>query len=222
MHLKPFKSRFKCFSIFQFCLIFLIFSILSNFSNFSNFFNFVQFFPICPIFLIFWSFWKYLQIDEFFRYVEDPTRFPDLWHVDEVGLLTVEDRYPWVPQLKSKSWRFLSRQHQQQNDVARALVDQQDLCVDSLAVLEWSSSHLGPAHRHLYSSNMNNEAEDLGNVLSLNQNYSVSSSSSVPSVDFPFQFNFGSIYGSSLTIYFDNWESSFVPGVPTSFSKKRL
>ena len=183
--------------------------------------------------LIFWlkfpSIWRgfalfslwIFRIDEFFRYVEDPTRFPDLWHVDEVGLLTVEDRYPWVPQLKSKSWRFLSRQHQQQNDVARALVDQQDLCVDSLAVLEWSSSHLGPAHRHLYSSNMNNEAEDLGNVLSLNQNYSVSSSS-VPSVDFPFQFNFGSIYGSSLTIYFDNWESSFVPGVPTSFSKKRL
>ena len=60
-----------------------------------------------------------------------------------MGLLTVEDRYPWVPQLKSKSWRFLNRQHQQQNDVARALVDQQDLCVDSLAVLEWSSSHLG-------------------------------------------------------------------------------
>jgi len=25
-----------------------------------------------------------------------------------------------------------------------------------------------------------------------------------PSVDFPFQFNFGSIYSSSLTIYFDN------------------
>ena len=27
------------------------------------------------------------------------------------------------------------------------------------------------------------------------------------SVDFPFQFNFGSIYSSSLTIYFDNWAS---------------
>ena len=90
-------------------------------------------------------------------------------------------------------------------------------------ILHWFDEFMrffffGPAHRHLYSSNMNNEAEDLGNILQ--QNYSVSSSS-VPSVDFPFQFNFGSIYGSSLTIYFDNWKPSFfVPGVPTSFEKK--
>ena len=28
--------------------------------------------------------------------------------------------------------------------------------------------------------------------------------SATPAVDFPFQFNFGSIYSSSLTIYFDN------------------
>ena len=139
----------------------------------------------------------------FYRYVEDPARFPDLWHVDEVGLLTVEDRYPWVPQLKNKSWRFLNRPaNHHPNDVARALVDQQDLCLDSLAVLEWS--HLGPANSRHLSSNMNNEAEDLGLQQTHYPTYSVSSS--VPSVDFPFQFNFGSIYGSSLTIYFDNWK----------------
>lgn len=67
--------------------------------------------------------------DDLFRvptgYTEDPSRFPDLWHVDEVGLLTVEDRYPWVPATKAansgkKTWLL-------KNQVARALVDQDQL-----------------------------------------------------------------------------------------------
>lgn len=40
------------------------------------------------------------------------------------------------------------------------------------------------------------------------------------SVDFPFQFNFGSIYSSSLTIYFDNWAFCFKTLWPSNFCPK--
>ena len=177
-------------------------------------------------------------------YVEDPSRFPDLWHVDEVGLLNLEDRVPWVPQHKTRSisWRnSVKSQHQQ--DITRALVDQdfdfafennldymiQDSCVGGPTFSSNSSSVVNKSRPH--SSNTTsvknyvkpNEAEDLSSpsqrssLLCYNNsgaNLSPSSVSgsaksninnqSTPSVDFPFQFNFGSIYSSSLTIYFDN------------------
>ena len=56
-----------------------------------------------------------------------------------------------------------------------------------------TTSHLSPSAADLVS-----EAEDVSSHLFLDEERIL------PSVDFPLQFNFGSIYSSSLTIYFDN------------------
>lgn len=60
-------------------------------------------------------------------YTEDPSRFPDLWHVDEVGLLTVEERYPWVASKGQNQTGNGRRSWRLKNQVARALVDQDQL-----------------------------------------------------------------------------------------------
>ena len=46
-------------------------------------------------------------------YVEDNTRFPDLWHLDEVGMLTVgeEERHKWRPK---HQMQLLQQQQKQQ------------------------------------------------------------------------------------------------------------
>jgi len=149
--------------------------------------------------------------------------------VDEVGLLTVEERYPWVASKGQcqtgngrRSWRL-------KNQVARALVDQDQLEDSCFQVFEdsetsaamWSHLHhgnqlsFGPGGG---SNSLISEAEDAvsspTHSLIFNQATTAATSSvtnnhsgkasATPAVDFPFQFNFGSIYSSSLTIYFDN------------------
>lgn len=162
--------------------------------------------------------------------------------MDEVGLLTVEDRTPWVPSastrggLGRRSWRL-------KNQVARALVDQDQLEDSSFNVFDPDEAILGaacgppgalgaagglwppPNSSRVFFSGSNgliNEAEDVsspthslifnqhnhkqtaavfGHVTGAGQH---AKAKSTPAVDFPFQFNFGSIYSSSLTIYFDN------------------
>lgn len=129
-------------------------------------------------------------------------------------MLTVEDRYPWVPATKAansgkKTWLL-------KNQVARALVDQdqledyqvfEDAAVESAASQPmWS--HLHHSKQFFSSSNIiNAEAEDLvsspARSLIFKHGHQ-NPAKSTPAVDFPFQFNFGSIYSSSLTIYFDN------------------
>ena len=157
--------------------------------------------------------------------------------MDEVGLLNLENRVPWVPQHKTRSisWRIRPNHHQ---DITRALVDQDfDFAFENnldfpdcptLQITTTSnSSVVNKSRPHSNISVKNyvkpNEAEDLSSpsqrssLLCYNNsgaNLSPSSVSgsaksninnqSTPSVDFPFQFNFGSIYSSSLTIYFDN------------------
>jgi len=147
--------------------------------------------------------------------------------VDEVGLLTVEERYPWVASKSGqnqsgngrRSWRL-------KNQVARALVDQDQLEDSCFQVFEdsetsaamWSHLHQGK-HLNFGSNSLISEAEDAvsspTHSLIFNQASAASSvsnsnfgagkkASATPAVDFPFQFNFGSIYSSSLTIYFDN------------------
>jgi len=150
--------------------------------------------------------------------------------VDEVGLLTVEERYPWVASKGQtgsgsgrRSWRL-------KNQVARALVDQDQLEDSCFQVFEDSEtsaamwSHLHQGKQLTFGSNsLISEAEDAvsspTHSLIFNQVQSGSTTGSgsgsmggasgkkaggTDSVDFPFQFNFGSIYSSSLTIYFDN------------------
>ncbi len=143
--------------------------------------------------------------------------------MDEVGLLTVENRYPWARSstasgssglagpFKRSSWRL-------KNEVARALVDQDQLadssfhafedlayaCEPSAASQMWSHLH----HSKQFFGSSSNLAEDFvsspSHSLIYSQHKTINSSKSTPAVDFPFQFNFGSIYSSSLTIYFDN------------------
>ena len=118
----------------------------------------------------------------------------------QVGLLTLEDRIPWVPQHKTRSisWRI-----RPQHDITRALVDQDfDFCLDDQQA---DLSHLVKT-RPLHSNSVKpNEAEDLSSPASQSLIfYPHPTPHNTPSVDFPFQFNFGSIYSSSLTIYFDN------------------
>ena len=166
--------------------------------------------------------------------------------MDEVGLLNLENRVPWVPQHKTRSisWRnSVKSQHAQ--DITRALVDQDfdfafennlDFpldCCGTGPTFSNSSSVVNKSRPHSNISVKNyvkpNEAEDLSspsrgsssllcynnsgvNLSSPQEAVSVSgggaksniNNQSTPSVDFPFQFNFGSIYSSSLTIYFDN------------------
>ena len=137
--------------------------------------------------------------------------------MDEVGLLTVENRTPWAATsrgLTRKSWRL-------KNPMARALVDQDQLEDSSFNVFDpddLGGCPPGAAHGGLYwaprPQGLINEAEDVSSPthsLIFNQNNLAAVSGqhagqmkSTPAVDFPFQFNFGSIYSSSLTIYFDN------------------
>ena len=121
-----------------------------------------------------------------------------------MGLLNLEDRVPWVPQHKtrSRSWRnSVKSQHQQ--DITRALVDQDfDFCLDDQQA---DLSHLVKTRPLNSNSVKPNEAEDLSSPASQSLIfYPHPTPHNTPSVDFPFQFNFGSIYSSSLTIYFDN------------------
>ena len=83
--------------------------------------------------------------------------------MDEVGLLNLEDRVPWVPQHKTRSisWRnSVKSQHQQ--DITRALVDQdfdfafennldymiQDSCVGGPTFSSNSSSVVNKSRPH--------------------------------------------------------------------------
>ena len=144
-------------------------------------------------------------------YNEDPSRFPDLWHVDEVGMLTLEDRIPWVPQHKTRSMPWRSRP-QHHDNITRALVDQDfDFAFEhdpdlSHLVTVSKNNFRGP---HSNISVKPNEAEDLSSPASQSLIFYPGKSdfpaTITPSVDFPFQFNFGSTYSSSITIYFDNW-----------------
>ena len=155
--------------------------------------------------------------------------------MDEVGLLNLENRVPWVPQHKTRSisWRIRPNHHQ---DITRALVDQDfDFAFENnldfpdcptLQITTTSnSSVVNKSRPHSNISVKNyvkpNEAEDLsspsrrssllcynhpggGANLSTQAAAKTNNNQMTPSVDFPFQFNFGSIYSSSLTIYFDN------------------
>ena len=158
--------------------------------------------------------------------------------MDEVGLLNLENRVPWVPQHKTRSisWRIRPNHHQ---DITRALVDQDfDFAFENsnldfpsdcptLQITTTSNSTSSVVNKSRPHSNISvknyvkpNEAEDLsspsrrssllcynhpgGANLSTQAAAKTNNNQMTPSVDFPFQFNFGSIYSSSLTIYFDN------------------
>lgn len=124
--------------------------------------------------------------------------------MDEVGLLTIEDRIPWVPQHKTRSMPWKIRP---QHDITRALVDQE---FDFALEHDPDLSHLVTRTNNFRGPYSNisvkpNEAEDVSSPASKSLIFYPQTSPTItPSVDFPFQFNFGSIYSSSLTIYFDN------------------